>query len=108
MAGFKKCGVYPLNPGEVTDRQIAPSNAVCLANKSDGVSTSPSDSADAKSSCNLHSDRDSVFKRRFEEGYGIFDEEYVAWLRRHHPEAVPDTHQHSTSSKYRIMCIYNR
>ena len=25
MTGFKKCGMYPLNPGEVTDRQIAPS-----------------------------------------------------------------------------------
>ena len=25
MSGFKKCGIYPLNPGEVTDRQIAPS-----------------------------------------------------------------------------------
>ena len=24
LSGFKKCGVYPLNPGEVTDRQIAP------------------------------------------------------------------------------------
>ena len=25
MSGFKKCGIYPLNPGEVTDRQMAPS-----------------------------------------------------------------------------------
>ena len=29
MAGFKKCSAYPLNPGEVTDRQIAPSNIFC-------------------------------------------------------------------------------
>jgi len=28
MSGFKKCGVYPLNPGEITDRQITPSSAV--------------------------------------------------------------------------------
>ena len=27
-SGFKKCGVYPLNPGEVSDRQLAPSKAV--------------------------------------------------------------------------------
>ena len=26
MSGFKKCGVFPINPGEVTDRQLAPSN----------------------------------------------------------------------------------
>lgn len=25
LSGFKKCGIYPLNLGEVTDRQVAPS-----------------------------------------------------------------------------------
>ena len=30
MAGFKKTGVYPLNPGEVTDQQLVPSKAFCL------------------------------------------------------------------------------
>ena len=29
MSGFKKCGVYPLNPGEITDRQITPSSVFC-------------------------------------------------------------------------------
>ena len=29
MSGFKKSGVYPLNPGEVADRQLAPSKALC-------------------------------------------------------------------------------
>ena len=29
MSGFKKTGVYPLNPGEVSDRQLAPSKALC-------------------------------------------------------------------------------
>ena len=28
ISGFKKCGVHPLNPGEVKDRQLAPSKAV--------------------------------------------------------------------------------
>lgn len=28
MSGFKKFGVYPLNPVEVTDWQLAPSKAV--------------------------------------------------------------------------------
>ena len=30
MAGFKKTGIYPLNPVEVTDQQLAPSKAFCL------------------------------------------------------------------------------
>lgn len=25
MSVFKKCGIYPLNPGEITDRHIMPS-----------------------------------------------------------------------------------
>ena len=28
LSGFKKCGIHPLNPGEVKDRQLAPSKAV--------------------------------------------------------------------------------
>ena len=27
MGGFKKCGIYPINPSEVSDRQLAPSKA---------------------------------------------------------------------------------
>ena len=29
LSSFKKCGIFPLNPGEITDRQLAPSKAVC-------------------------------------------------------------------------------
>jgi len=28
MAGFKKCGIFPLNPSQVTDRQLMPSVGV--------------------------------------------------------------------------------
>lgn len=28
------------------------------------------------------------FKRRYEEGYDLFDEPYIRWLLVHHPEAV--------------------
>ena len=31
MSVFKKCGIYLLNPGEVTDRQIAPSTLFSAA-----------------------------------------------------------------------------
>ena len=29
MSGFRKCGIHPLNPGVIDDRQTAPSQAVC-------------------------------------------------------------------------------
>jgi hypothetical protein len=28
LGGFKKAGIYPFNPGEVSDRQLAPSKAL--------------------------------------------------------------------------------
>ena len=31
LSGFKKCGIHPLNPGEVSDRQLAPSKAAHIA-----------------------------------------------------------------------------
>ena len=31
---------------------------------------------------------ESLFQRRFEEGYDVFHEPYVRWLMVHHPEAV--------------------
>ena len=30
LSGFKKCGIQPLNPGEVSDRSLAPSKAVSV------------------------------------------------------------------------------
>ena len=123
MAGFKKCGIYPLNPGEVTDRQIAPSKAVCVM-KDIRASMSPPESTDMQASCNLGSDRDSIFEKRYSEGYDIYSEDYVAWLQVHHPQSIPpniqpppplsddthsncsgEIHQHSTSSKYKHSCF---
>ena len=88
MAGFKKCGVYPLNPGEVTNRQIAPSKTNYSMNQkectqSEGISTSP----DTQSSTSPNVE--SIFIKRYEEGYDIYDKEYVAWLRCHNPESIP-------------------
>ena len=40
MGGFKKCGIYPINPGEVSDRQLAPSKAIHPQRPSQVVSES--------------------------------------------------------------------
>ena len=32
---------------------------------------------------------ESTFQKRYEEGFDIYDEEYLTWLRRHHPESIP-------------------
>ena len=50
MSGFKKCGIYPLNPGEVTDRQLAPST-VFTSQDASSVSTSQGVSRQDNSGC---------------------------------------------------------
>ena len=64
MSGFKKCGVYPLNPGEVTDRQIAPSTL---------YSSEPAVKDTVTPTCEL-------YRKRYEEGYDIPDKDYLRWL----------------------------
>ena len=66
MSGFKKCGIfYPLNPGEVTDRQIAPSTLFSTAS-SDTLPVAKLDSV---------GERDSLYMKRYNEGYDIYDDE---------------------------------
>ena len=76
MAGFKKSGVYPLNPGEVTDRQIAPSIAACEVKRSDEAN-------------DMSPELESVFEKRYQEGYDIYSKQYISWLHQHHPESIP-------------------
>ena len=84
MAGFKKYGLYPLNPGEVTDRQIAPSKSYCSAQTgSEKRCVPPVVQASGTD------DLDSLYQKRYEEGYDMYDSEYVSWLQRHHPKSVP-------------------
>ena len=60
LSGFKKCGIFPLNPGEVTDRQLAPSKAVC--------------SRDVTPNPPLFSkEKEELFRKRYEEKYDIPD-----------------------------------
>ena len=57
MSGFRKCGIYPLNPGEVTDRQLTPS---ALFTSDDATPDTPSEDFSALAdSSSVVSDRKS-------------------------------------------------
>ena len=43
MSGFKKCGVFLLNPSEVSDRQTAPSKTFCQQNCKTGTALTESE-----------------------------------------------------------------
>lgn len=57
MSGFKKCGIYPLNPGEVTDRQLASPAALC-PQESSSDSTHSDSSPSCASSTDMKSPQD--------------------------------------------------
>ena len=101
LSGFRKCGIHSLNPGEVSDRQLAPSKAVRSQNDQPSVSSTSTLVPQSDSSLNALPDSQAprsqsstdlssifteeqmkLFEKRFEEGYDLQDEEYSAWMRR--------------------------
>ena len=89
MSGFKKCGIYPLNPGEVTNRQLAPSRAVHPQPENDDISVTPLFSPE----------QEALYRLRFDEGYDINDASYIAWLKLNHPEVDVSVASSSSSGK---------
>ena len=78
MAGFRKSGAFPLNPGEVTDRHLAPSKGVYVkepspqlptGSTSANVTTSPPASSDSslRSPRSFTSDQQREQKRKEQE-----------------------------------------
>lgn len=88
LSGFKKCGIHPLNPGEVKDRQLAPAKAV----RPDQQQLTPTDApekADASQTKNWSPETVALYQLRFEEGYDLegLDVDYTEWLKSEHPSA---------------------
>ena len=117
MAGFKKSGSYPLNPGAVHDRQLMPSKAFHplpesqLPGNSGDSPTSPDSfggsvsDASANSSCPppFTAEQEDQYCRQYKEGYDLPDHAYIAWLAVRDPEITSPssstvTHQEVTSS----------
>ena len=84
MSGFKKSGIWPINPGEVTDR-TAPSTAFHIP--AQDQTENHSNVADSPDSSPIFSpELESLFRKRYEEGYNVYDPEYIAWVKVNHPE----------------------
>ena len=83
MGGFRKCGIYPLNPGAVTDLQLASLHTKCtlLRSQSDYILHKVAAKPFSK-------EQEILLKKRFEEGYNIYEPDYVMWLKDNHPEAA--------------------
>ena len=68
MSGFRKCGIYPLNPGQISDRQLAPSRAFVKPKQ-----TSKLDE--------ITPEQEKLYQKRYEEGFDLDDPKYSQWLK---------------------------
>lgn len=72
LSGFKKNGIYPFNPGEIRDRQLAPSTA--LRKQTPQVPT-------------FSQEQVALFEVRYKEGYDLEVATYLQWKNIYHLEA---------------------
>ena len=84
MSGFRKCGIYPLNPAAVKDRQTNASK-VFRSHKPEAETSS-----DTTSEPSLFTPEQEVLYAK--EGYDLLDPAYVAWLKINHPEVALSVH----------------
>ena len=90
MSGFQKCGLFPLNPGAVDDRCMAPSKAFVKNRESAAITVPNTDTCtnSVPSSPVFTKEQEELFIKRFEECFDIADPSYVAWLKINHPEVA--------------------
>jgi len=83
MAGFKKCGVHPFN------RKAIP--VPDPDDSSTGVEATEQSSSMTEEAVSEVDDgttwSEELFERRYEEGYDLYDPDYLSWLELHYPDA---------------------
>ena len=78
LSGFRKCGIQPFTPGEISDRQLCVSKCV----------TPPIQQEHELPSQDSPPEKIALFEQRYEEGDDIDDPEYKVWLKLYHTESV--------------------
>ena len=98
MSGFRKCGIYPLNPGEISDRQLAPSRVF--------VKSKPVSNLDE-----ITPEQEKLYQKRHEEGYDLEDPKYSRWLKAKylctsddHNEKISESAQDSSTPSVVSTC----
>jgi len=81
MGGFRKTGVYPINPGAIDDKMLSPSGAFQQQKP-----MSEQEASEAATDSTLFTaEQQQLYEQRFQEGYDLRDPEYEAWLKITHP-----------------------
>jgi len=95
MSGFKKCGLFPFNPSAVDDRQSAPSKAFQATSEPGPISEPTSE---INSEPLFTKEQESLYSKRYQEGYDLDDPSFVAWLKINHPDKCVSVSSASTLS----------
>ena len=104
MSGFKKCGIFPLNPSEISDRQIAPSKGVCYQTVAESDQKVDEGDVTMNSSSPLFSpEKKELYKKWYKKGYNVDNPEYIAWLKINHPAEVNSICTVSSSSSSSVI-----
>ena len=103
-AGFRKCGVYLFNSNAI-DCGLMSSSTVDDGGDSssyrdrdddgDGGNANEGGVGDnLENGSEFSAEKELLFQQRHEEGYDVYDPEYVRWLEVHHPADVPHDRYH--------------
>ena len=81
MGGFRKSGVFSINPGAIDDKMLSPSEAF----QQQKPISEQEGSETATDKTLFTPEQQQLYERRFQEGYDLRDQEYEAWLKITHP-----------------------
>ena len=82
MGGFRKTGIFPINPGTVDDKMLSPSKAFVEQNPmlEQEAPVSPSSSATVTEFSVFTLEQQQQYEERYQEGYDVPDPEYEVWF----------------------------
>ena len=112
-SGFRKCGVFPYNPDAI-DCSIStdnPAGELGINGRSNDNEENDMGDDRGEGSGNEQGDQQlddqdwrtfsddqiRLFTERYEEGYDVYDKEYLQWLTINHPESIPVSQTPETS-----------
>ena len=100
LSGFKKSGISPLNPSEVSDRMLTPaaifkpssdasasasSSSLTPPTASSSSLTPPTASSSPLTPPTFSDEQSALYEKRFREGYDVHDPQYELWVKENHP-----------------------
>lgn len=75
MSGFRKCGIFPINPGAVDDRQLGPSKAM---HREQTPAIEVTTGTDASDTALFSQEEHQLYQNDYEEGYDVNNPSYIA------------------------------